>query len=300
MQASSKQGAPAAAGAARPGFTPPPGSCDAQFHVFGSHPAERADPNSPTRPGHAPIEEILAAHRRLGIDNAVLVQNTIVAMDYEPFLRDLARHPQLRGVALIGDDTSDRDLRRLHEAGVRGTRFHFVRFLRRPCSTDLVRRTAERIAELGWHVKVHVQPDQVAELAPFLTTLPVPVVVDHIAHTRIADGIDHPSFKALLELHRHPNIWVLLANSDRWSRSGPPDYADAIPFGRALVASDADRLLWATDWPHVMYKDPDAPDPSLPRPDPADLLALLHAFAPDEAVLRKILVTNPRKLFPFP
>ncbi|MCW5772561.1 MAG: amidohydrolase family protein [Rhodospirillaceae bacterium] len=299
MQMGSNQGLGAAAGPSRLNFVPPAGSCDAQFHAFGSHPAERADPNAPYHASNAPIEEILAAHRRLGLDNGVLVQNTSVSMDYGPFLHDLATYPQLRGIALIGDDTAARDLQRLHDGGVRGTRFHFVRFLRRPCSPEMIRRAAERIADMGWHIKVHVQPDQVAELAPFLVTLPVPIVVDHIAHTRIADGIDHPSFKALLELYRHPNIWVLLANSDRWSPSGPPAYADAIPFGRALVEADSERLLWATDWPHVMYKDPQAQDPSLPRPDPADLLNLLHAFAPDEAVLRKILVTNPRKLFPF-
>ncbi|MGE0734661.1 MAG: amidohydrolase family protein [Alphaproteobacteria bacterium] len=280
-------------------FTLPPGSCDSQFHVFGSHPAERADPNAPSRPGHAPIHEILAAHRRVGIDNAVLVQNTFVSMDYGPFVKDLVDHPHLRGVALVTDATTDKELRWLHEAGVRGTRFHFVRFLNRPCSIELVERTAHRIAELGWHLKVHVQPDQVAELAPYLVRLPVPVVIDHIAHTRIADGIDHPAFKALLELYRHPNIWVILANSDRWSRSGPPSYADAIPFGRALVALGTDRLLWATDWPHVMYKDPVAPDPSLPRPDPVDLLNLLYEFVRDEAIIAKILVANPRKLFPF-
>jgi 2-pyrone-4,6-dicarboxylate lactonase len=34
-------------------------------------------------------------------------------------------------------------------------------------------------------------------------------------------------------------------------------------------------------------------------PNDADLLELLYRYAPDEAELRKILVTNPAKLFGF-
>jgi predicted TIM-barrel fold metal-dependent hydrolase len=45
-----------------------------------------------------------------------------------------------------------------------------------------------------------------------------------------------------------------------------------------------------------MYKDPRKPGD--PPPDEADLLNLLHDFAPDPNVQRAILVENPRRLYP--
>jgi predicted TIM-barrel fold metal-dependent hydrolase len=122
------------------------------------------------------------------------------------------------------------------------------------------------------------------------------VVIDHVAHMRIRDGIDQPGFRQLLELQREAHIWIKVSNCDRWSAAGAPTYADAIPFGRKLVEANADRLLWATDWPHVMYKDPR--NPGDPPPDDGHLLDLFHAFVDrDDAIARQILVDNPLKLY---
>jgi predicted TIM-barrel fold metal-dependent hydrolase len=52
-----------------------------------------------------------------------------------------------------------------------------------------------------------------------------------------------------------------------------------------------DRCVWASDWPH--------PVSVVQPPNDADLLELLYRYAPDEAELQKILVTNPAKLFGF-
>jgi predicted TIM-barrel fold metal-dependent hydrolase len=46
-----------------------------------------------------------------------------------------------------------------------------------------------------------------------------------------------------------------------------------------------------------MYKNPRIMGD--PPPDDADLLDLLYDMAPDAATLKRILVDNPRRLYPF-
>ena len=236
-------------------------------------------------------------HKALGIDRGVLIQNTAAQVNYPAFIAELKGNPRLRGVAVINDATTDADLEQLHQAGVRGVRFHFVTFLKKRPTLETFRRAVDRIAALGWHVLVHVESVDLLELQSLFASLRIPVIIDHIAHMDVALGMEQPAFKALLELHRRDHVWVKLANSDRWSRAGAPGYADAIPFGRALVANAPERLVWGTDWPHVMYKRPLARDE--PPPDDADLLNLLYDFAPDAATLKRILIDNPLKLYPF-
>lgn len=281
----------------RPRFAPPPGSCDTHFHTFGPGPGSAGDATAAYSPVAAPMQALDAMHRALGIERGVLVQNMAAKRDYPAFIAELRSNPRLRGTAVMDDTTTEADLDALHEAGVRSVRFHFCAFLNKRPTMEVFRRSLDRIAPRGWHVLVHCEGADILELGEVFAGLKLPVIIDHIAHTDIALGIDQPAFRRLLELQRMDHVWIKIANSDRWSVTGPPSYADAIPFGRALIANGTERLIWGTDWPHVMYRNPrSAGDPP---PDEADLLNLLYDFAPDPAVLKRILVDNPAKLYPF-
>jgi predicted TIM-barrel fold metal-dependent hydrolase len=81
-----------------------------------------------------------------------------------------------------------------------------------------------------------------------------------------------------------------------------PDYADIVPFAQALIAANADRVVWGTDWPH--------PDSDISRRPPADvapllpiddgrLLNQLAIWAPDAAIRKRILIDNPARLYGF-
>lgn len=276
---------------------PPAGSCDTHFHFFNPGAGRKDDPAAAYRTMDAPESALDGMHKALGIDRGVLIQNTAAEVNYPVFIAELKRNPWLRGVAVINDATTDAELQQLHDAGVRGVRFHFVAFLKKRPTLETFKRATDRIAPLGWHVLVHLEPRDLLELSGLFASLKLPVIVDHIAHVDVALGTEQPAFKALLDLHRRDHVWVKIANSDRWSMTGAPSYADALPFGRALVANVPDRLIWGTDWPHVMYKRPLVGDE--PPPDEADLLNLLYDFAPDPVTLKKILVDNPMKLYPF-
>jgi predicted TIM-barrel fold metal-dependent hydrolase len=284
----------------RPRFTVPPAACDTHFHVFGNDPREKRNPQVPPRaPKRAPWDALHAMHRALGIERGVLVQNTVVQINYDVLLDDLAANPRVKAIALISDQTSDRDLERLDRGGVCGIRFHFARYMQHHQSSwEVFKRSVDRVRPLNWHVDLHVEPHDIIEYGAMLRALPVPVVIDHMANVRYGGGIDQPGFRALLELQKADNIWIKIGNSDRWSAAGPPRYGDAVPFGRAVVDNGAERLIWCSDWPHALYKTPqDTTD--WPPPDDGDLLNLLEDFAPDPSVRQKILVDNPNRLYRF-
>jgi predicted TIM-barrel fold metal-dependent hydrolase len=60
-----------------------------------------------------------------------------------------------------------------------------------------------------------------------------------------------------------------------------------------VIAAAPDRVIWGTDWPHSNNFSPGH------TPNDGDLMDLLAAFAPDEAVRKRILVDNPAALYGF-
>jgi predicted TIM-barrel fold metal-dependent hydrolase len=79
-----------------------------------------------------------------------------------------------------------------------------------------------------------------------------------------------------------------------------PDYPDAAPLARALIAANADRIVWGTDWPHPNSEGGSTTHVTpLFQIDDGRLLNQLPVWAPDAAVRRKILVDNPVRLYGF-
>jgi 2-pyrone-4,6-dicarboxylate lactonase len=91
-------------------------------------------------------------------------------------------------------------------------------------------------------------------------------------------------------LLKRGNFWVMLSLSEKISKAGPP-WDDVLPIMHTLIEAAPDRIVWATDWPH--------PVSTSQPPNEADLLELLYRAVPDPAMLQKILVDNPAKLFGF-
>ena len=85
--------------------------------------------------------------------------------------------------------------------------------------------------------------------------------------------------------------WSKLSGAHRISREAP-DYPDAQPFHEALVRANPERLVWGGDWPHPRIEGE--------MPDAGHLFELFQRWTPDMATQRRILVTNPAKLYGFP
>jgi 2-pyrone-4,6-dicarboxylate lactonase len=275
----------------RPRFRLPAGSCDAHCHVFG--PAARF-PYAPERsytPPDAPSEALAALHRILGIERAVIVQASCHGTDNRATLDAIAASGgRYRGIAIVDQSFGDADYAALQAGGMRGVRFNFVKHLGGMPDLRIVHHVVDRIAPLGWHLVLHMDAADIAELAPLLRQLRLPFVIDHMGRVKATDGLAQAPFRALLDLVELDTCWVKLCGAERISAAGPP-FADALPFARALLAAAPERVLWGTDWPH--------PNIAGAMPNDGDLVDLVPLIAPDEASQRRLLVDNPGRLYDF-
>jgi len=274
----------------KPAFLLPRGACDTHVHIWGPFDRFPLAKGAPYTPPERTSDDLLALHERLGVDRAVIVQTTVYKADNRAMLDGIARsNGRWRGVALIDESFDDAAFRALHEGGVRGVRFGFVKHLGGVPDLALVRRTAARIAPMGWHLVLHLDAGNIPDFLEFFGEFSLPVVVDHMGRVPVRDGLDQTPFRLLLELLRRPNWWVKVSGAERISETGPP-FTDAIPFALRLIAAAPDRVLWGTDWPHPNVRW---------EPDEADLVDLLPHFA-DAAALQQLLVDNPARLYGFP
>ncbi|AWJ92976.1 2-pyrone-4,6-dicarboxylate hydrolase (plasmid) [Azospirillum baldaniorum] len=275
----------------KPAYTPPPGAVDAHCHVFG--PADRF-PYAPERkytPCDAPKERLFALRDELGFARNVIVQATCHGKDNRALVDALrASNGLARGVASVGPSITEGELAELHEAGVRGVRFNFVKRLVDATPKEVFLGIADRIATFGWHIVVYFEAPDLDDLTPFLRELPTTIVVDHMGRPDIAKGVDHPQFQKFVALMaENPKVWSKVSCPERLSVQGPPSYDDVVPFARLLVDRFTDRVLWGTDWPH--------PNMTSHMPDDGHLVDVIPRIATDEAKRTALLVDNPMRLY---
>jgi 2-pyrone-4,6-dicarboxylate lactonase len=285
-------------GPAKPRFKLPAGAVDAHCHVFGPGAQFPYAPERKYTPCDASKEQLFALRDHLGFDKNVIVQATCHGSDNRALV-DALRHSdnKARGVATVKRDVSDAELQDMHAAGVRGTRFNFVKRLADFTPREVLLEIANRIAPLGWHVVVYFEAQDLPELYDFFTALPTTVVVDHMGRPDVSKPVDGPEFELFVKMMReHDNIWSKVSCPERLSLSGPPAlngeqnaYRDVVPFARRLVETFPDRVLWGTDWPHPNLKDH--------MPDDGLLLDFIPHIAPTAELQRKLLVDNPTRLY---
>jgi predicted TIM-barrel fold metal-dependent hydrolase len=289
-----------------PNYPVPPGACDAHVHAFGPTSLYPGAPGRQYQPSDLPLDAYLALARRLGLSRRVFVQPSAYGSDNRCQLDALARcGGSARAVVVLGDDVPDRLLPAMHAQGVRGVRANLMnpRVADPAAARRLLEPLAARIAGLGWHLQIYADLDVIAPIAPVLATLPVPVVLDHAAGVRSPLPVDDPRFAAVLGLLASGGGWVKLSGADIVASFAGDFAPDAAPYLRALIAAGPARLVWGSDWPHLVHfhgASGDAAPPAGHRDvDESALLDLLRDCVPDEATWRRILVDNPAQLYGF-
>lgn len=274
----------------KPSWTPPPGAIDAHVHVFGPEAEFPFSPKAKYHPEDATPEMLFALRDHLGLSRNIIVQASCHGTDNAATLAGIAKSGGLaRGVAVVDPDIGIDELKALHEGGIRGVRFNFLKRLVDNAPKDKFLEIARKIAPLGWHVIVYFEADILEELIPFLEAIPTTIVVDHLGRPDIAqgpDGADITAFKQLLDTH--PNIWTKVSGAERLSIQGPP-FDDFVAVIRPVVERYPDRVLWGTDWPH--------PNMEHRIPDDGQLVDVLPRIAPTAELQRKLLIDNPMRLY---
>lgn len=273
-----------------PAFRLPPGTVDAHCHVFGPGEVFPYAPERKYTPTTASKADLFALRDHLGIECNVIVQATCHGADNRALVDALqAAGDRARGIATVRADVTDEQLAELDGAGVRGVRFNFVRRLVDPKPDEHYRGIVERIAELGWHVVVYFEPADLEDRWELFTTLPVPVVVDHLGRPDVQQRPDGPEFGRFLDfLGSRDDAWCKVSCPDRLTVAGPP-YDDVVPFASTVVEQFPDRVLWGTDWPH--------PNLTSHMPDDGALVDVVPRIAPTAELQRKLLVDNPTRLY---
>ena len=281
-----------------PRFRVPAGAVDSHCHVFGPGEVFPYAPERKYTPVDASKEQLFALRDHLGFDKNVIVQATCHGTDNRALVDALrASQGRARGVATVDRAVTDAELSAMHEAGVRGTRFNFVKRLVDFTPREVLAEIAQRIAPLGWHVVIYFEAADLPELWDFFTALPTTVVVDHMGRPDVSLPVDGPQFELFVRFMReHPNVWSKVSCPERLSVTGPKAldgetqaYRDVVPFARRIVETFPDRVLWGTDWPHPNLKDH--------MPDDGLLVDFIPQIAVTPAQQRKLLVTNPMRLY---
>ena len=274
-----------------PEFKLPLGACDAHCHVFGpANVFSFADTRKYTPPD-APKEKLRRLHDRLGIGRAVIVQASCHGTDNSAMLDAIASNQdRYRGVCNAAESFTGEYFEELHAGGIRGVRFNFVKHLGGAPDLDKLRNIVSRMKHLPWHVELHFDARNLLEYEAVIDSIPLPVVIDHMGRTPVADGVEQMPFQSLLrKLRVSDDLWVKISGAERISAAGPP-FADAAPFGVACIEAAPDRCIWGTDWPHPNVKI---------TPNDGDLVDLIPMMIPDPGLQRKVLVDNPARLFGF-
>lgn len=276
-----------------PHFALPPGAADCHAHVFEAARYGYQNERSYTPPDST-IKQLRAMHRTLGIQRLVVVAASVHGTDNNPVLDAIATDPKnLRGVATVGGDVPDKELARLRDGGVRGIRVNLVDKGGNPFSSlDGLSGIAERIKDLGFHIELLVHVESFPDLRGLAKSICVPLSVGHIGYTKVAaGGLNHPGYQEFLSLLHDGYFWVKLTGPSRLSSHESFPYPDVTDMAKAAIAAAPDRVVWGSDWPHVMqYR---------PMPNEGDLLDALAEWAPDAAQRKRILVDNPARLYDF-
>jgi predicted TIM-barrel fold metal-dependent hydrolase len=281
---------PNSSGTSKPRFRVPALACDSHLHVYDPRfrmawPSLRATPD-------ASVNEFRLLQERLGTTRAVVVQPAAYGTDNAvtvDALRQMA--PHARGIAVLHPEVTDAELRELHEAGVRGLRFSQHDPRTAVTTADMIEPLACRVADLGWHVQLHLKGEQIVEMATLIRRLPTPIVFDHMGRIPQPAGVHHAAYEVVRKCLDSGRAWVKLSGPYLDTQTGSPRYADIRPVARGYVAAAPERLVWGSDWPHPTERDT--------KPDDAVLLDLLQEWVPDEPSRRRILVDNPATLYGF-
>ena len=284
-------------------FAVPESACDCHVHTF--------DPqhfpyslSRPYTPEPVSVEELRSLHQALHMNRVIVVQTTVYGADNAGVLdamKQLGSHA--RGVAVIDEKTPNSALDDMDRAGIRGMRLN----LETAGQTDpeigrkRFQAAVERIKGRKWHIQIYARLTVIERIKDLVASAPMSVVFDHFGGMQAALGADQPGFASLMTLIRTGKAYVKISAPYRSSIEAP-DYPDVAPLARALVASNPERILWGSDWPHPGLPVPGRSNSEITpffQIDDGRVLNFLPQWVPDPAERKTILVENPARLYGF-
>jgi predicted TIM-barrel fold metal-dependent hydrolase len=280
-------------------------TCDCHVHVIGPYDRYPLIGWRSYTPPEATADDLITLMRRMQLARAVIVQPSILGQDNRCTLDAVAQVQRAgldaRAVAVLDTMHSGSELDALHQSGVRGLRVNLQSQL--GGDLDSARRAlvqaADQALRHGWHVQLFVKRDVIHALLPTLRALPVPLVLDHFADLS-PEGWDDAASASVLDLLGSGRAWIKLSGTYRVGRHA---FDERIaPLARQLARVNAERLVWASDWPHTpAHQGQPSADPPVQAYrdiDTHQLMQSVHDWF-DAALANRVLSENPASLYGF-
>jgi 2-pyrone-4,6-dicarboxylate lactonase len=278
----------------KPKFVAPAGACDTHLHVYGPSEIYRlAGERNYTPDPCSTLDDYLKVHHTLGLERAVIITGSANGTNNRVTMDALAcMDGKFKGLALLDARITDAELLRLKDGGFTG--FRVKANGKGGSSFDETKKLIARVRGFDWHVEFMSQSmAEVLGAVPFLRSLQLPSVFDHVAHAEPRQNHHEREFNELLAiLKNEEHAWLSLYGFYQSSESGPPFYADMVDVVRAIIEARPDRVIWGSNWPHAGI--------AVPMPNDGDLIDFLLAAAPAENTRKLILADNPAKLYGWP
>jgi 2-pyrone-4,6-dicarboxylate lactonase len=276
----------------KPRLALPAGAWDTHFHVWAPHLFAYAENRAFTPPA-APIEHYLAVAKVLGFERGVIVQPS-VHKDNPAVTVDAIKKSdgRLKGMIVADPKLDDADLRKLHAAGVRGMRIELTKKLGGVFDLDRFNLVVQRAARANWVVALHVDTESILVVADLIRRMPTRTIIENYAKLDPRLGLDQPALRVMLDLAGEKHVWLKTASTYRMLRRGATN-EQVTALARIVHARSPERTIWGTDWPHGDVFEPGQ------QMNDGDIVDALLDQVPDEAMRRKLLVDNPKRLFDF-
>ena len=258
------------------------------------------------RPKKASLEDLQSFEKQLGADHVCLVAISIYGTDNKLLLQSLGRlKGKGRAVASIDPKTiSDRDLDEMHALGVRGIRINLKSNSQGMKKDELIatlRAHVQRIQRLKWAIQLHIGLADIEKIANGIPKLGVPVVIDHLAtpDKGLAPPLQ-PGYTDFMDLLSKKQIWVKLSGVYRFSKLPGLD-----TYVREILRIAPTQVVWASDWPHSggTAANPQGDRQALQEYRKIDVPAFIAQCKEwcegDEALIHKVFVDNPRRLWQY-
>lgn len=269
---------------------------DCHVHVFGDPRKFPLDPSRIYTPGLADAEALRLFRAKHGIGRTVVVQPSVYGEDNSCLLDMLVYFGEsVRGIVSLQPDVDRSVLLEYQAAGVRGVRLNLETTAHKDDPGIAKRRleqAARQIKGLGWHLQIYTNLAVIASIGEVISSLPVPVVVDHFGLARAEHGLDQRGFGELTDLVRR-GTYVKLSLADRLAQS--PD--GMRPFAKQLIDANPERVLWGSDWPHSRRGNSIDEVAPFGAVEDANSLRLIKEWCDTEEQIRLTLNLNPSRLF---
>ena len=234
-----------------------------------------------------------------GVARVVIVQISVYGNDNSAMLAAMdSLGGRARGIIHLSGQETPEDLALLNDRGTKGVRVNLWSTSENDpvVAKQRLRQVAELCAPLGWHIQLFAHLEVLERLVPDITTLPVPVVLDHFALLPVADSSQR---RMVLGLRESGRVWIKLSADYRLE--GRENFGALGALARDLDNACSDTTLWGSDFPHppvhkglAMQNPPEAPYRAIDTPG---LLPRFRRIFPDEKDQGRILEQNPARLY---